>query len=71
MQLDHLLAMAQMPFGGHNTIEQVATAHPTAHPWVLAELRKTEAIQTAATFAGLLVFSRHQNCRQIAFALKR
>jgi hypothetical protein len=63
MQLDDLLvAMAQMPFGGHNTIEQVATAHHR----VLAELRKMEAIKTTATFAGLLTTPELQaNCFRI------
>jgi hypothetical protein len=62
MQLEDLLAMAQMPFAGHQTIEQVATAHPN----VLAELRKLDPIKTAASFAGLLTTPQLQaNCHRI------
>src|SRR5262245_59432463 len=62
MQLEDLLAMAEMPFAGHKTIEQVATAHPR----VLTELRKKEPIRTAATFAGLLITPELQaNCIRI------
>ena len=62
MQLEDLLAMAQMPFAGHQTIEQVATAHPR----VLAELKKIDPLKTAATFDGLLTTPQLQaNCHRI------
>lgn len=62
MQLEDLLAMAQMPFAGHQTLEQVGTAHPS----VLAELRKLDPVKTAATFAGQLTTPQLQaNCHRI------